>query len=216
MSIGVSQQSLPGLAARPATRPTRRMPTTNGLSDLTVILGPMKSGKSLELISLLSPLAYSDVTHRVYQSARHQRDDKVTSRSGSSLLTTKTLTLEPLLDDDVDVVGVDEIHMFDVADVEVLGALIERGTRVVATGIDLDHRGELFAPVRALFELGPQVVTHRRAVCDVCREFRAVYTQVLDRGRAFTTRLAPSTPLPDDGTFSYEARCRSCFIFPTE
>ena len=85
---------------------------------------------------------------------------------------------------------------------------------VVATGIDLDHRGELFAPVRALFELGPQTVLHRRAVCDQCRQFNAVYTQVLAGGEPFTERLAPSTPLPDDGTFTYEARCRTCFVRP--
>ncbi len=33
-------------------------------------------------------------------------------------------------------------------------------------------------------------------------------------GEPFTERLAPSTPLPDDGTFTYEARCRTCFVRP--
>ena len=69
-------------------------------------------------------------------------------------------------------------------------------------------------PVRALFELGPQTVLHRRAVCDQCRQFNAVYTQVLAGGEPFTEQLAPSTPLPDDGTFTYEARCRTCFVRP--
>lgn len=187
--------------------------TVTGMS-LTVILGPMKSGKSLELISLLSPLQYTRVTHRVYQSDRHVRDVNVTSRSGGQLPTVKASSLTGALDADLDVVGVDEVHMFDVADIAIVKALLARGTRVVAAGIDLDHRGALFAPVRALFELAPDVVTYRRAVCDVCREFAATHTQVLTATGPFLTPLGRSEALPDDGTFSYESRCRVCFVGP--
>lgn len=181
-----------------------------------VVLGPMKSGKSLELISLLSPLQYTRVRHRIYQSARHVRDTGVTSRSGGVLTTTKTLSLAAALDEDLDVVAVDEVHMFDVADVEVVDRLLRRGTRVVVAGIDLDHRGELFAPVRALLELGPDAVTYRRAVCDVCRDFSATHTQVLRGGVPFLEHLGGSEALPDDGTFTYEARCRTCFVRPRD
>lgn len=181
-----------------------------------VVLGPMKSGKSLELISLLSPLQYTRVRHRIYQSARHVRDTGVTSRSGGVLTTTKTLSLAAALDEDLDVVAVDEVHMFDVADVEVVDRLLRRGTRVVVAGIDLDHRGELFAPVRALLELGPDAVTYRRAVCDVCRDFSATHTQVLCDGVPFLEHLGGSEALPDDGTFTYEARCRTCFVRPRD
>ena len=188
--------------------------------SLDVVLGPMKSGKSLELIRLLSPLQYTRVKHRVYQSARHVRDTGVTSRSGGVLTTTKTLALAEALDAELDLVAVDEVHMFDIADIDVVDQLLRRGTRVVVAGIDLDHRGELFAPVRALLELGPDAVTYRRAVCDVCRDFSATHTQVLRAGVPFLERLgAPgeesgSEALPDDGTFSYEARCRTCFVRP--
>lgn len=182
--------------------------------SLDLVLGPMKSGKSLELISLLSPLQYTRVRHRIYQSARHVRDTGVTSRSGGVLTTTKTMSLAAALEEDLDVVAVDEVHMFEVADVEVVDQLLRRGTRVVVAGIDLDHRGELFAPVRALLELGPDAVTYRRAVCDVCRDFSATHTQVLRAGVPFLDHLGGSEALPDDGTFTYEARCRTCFVRP--
>ncbi|RKR90395.1 thymidine kinase [Micromonospora pisi] len=182
--------------------------------DLTVILGPMKSGKSLELVSLLSPLQYTNVRHRVYQSARHVRDIGVVSRSGAALATVKTTSLAAALDEEVDVVGIDEVHMFTVEDMAVVRVLLQRGTRVVAAGIDLDHRGEMFAPVRALLELGPATVTYRRAVCDICRDFTAVYTQVLEHGEPMVRVLPPSTALPDDGTYTYEARCRDCAVLP--
>jgi thymidine kinase len=182
--------------------------------DLTVILGPMKSGKSLELVSLLSPLQYTDARHRVFQSARHVRDAGVVSRSGAALATVKATSLASALDEELDVVGIDEVHMFNLADMDVVRQLLVRGTRVVAAGIDLDHRGELFAPVRALLELGPAAVTYRRAVCDCCRSFSAVYTQVLEHGRPMIRELPPSTALPDDGTYTYEARCRICVVLP--
>ena len=184
--------------------------------DLTVIIGPMKSGKSLELISLLSPLQYTRVAHRVYQSARHVRDTGVVARSGGALTTTKVTSLASALDEPVEVVGIDEVHMFSSPDdVDVVAELLARGTRVVAAGIDLDHRGEMFAPVRGLLELGPAVVTYRRAVCDVCKEFSATHTQVLAADEPYLTRLGDgSEALPDDGTFTYEARCRKCFRGP--
>lgn len=197
--------------ARPAVQ-------SGSKGTLDVVLGPMKSGKSLELISLLSPLQFTRVRHRIYQSARHVRDTGVTSRSGGVLTTTKALSLAVALEEDLDVVAVDEVHMFDVADIEVVDRLLARGTRVVVAGIDLDHRGELFAPVRALLELGPDAVSYRRAVCDVCRDFSATHTQVLRSGVPFLDHLgdsAGSEALPDDGTFTYEARCRTCFVRPS-
>ncbi|MEV4282956.1 thymidine kinase [Actinoplanes xinjiangensis] len=182
--------------------------------DLTVILGPMKGGKSLEMISLLSPLQYAGIPHRVFQSARHGRDTAVTSRSGGSLQTVKVHTLAGAADDGVEVIGVDEIHMFTVDDIAFLGAAVRSGVKVVVAGIDLDHRGQLFAPVRALFELAPAEVIYRRAVCDVCRSLDATHTQVLENGKPMIRELAPSTALPDDGTYTYEARCRRCVVLP--
>ncbi len=192
----------------------RIAPGTVTRVELTVVLGPMKSGKSLELISLLSPLQYTRMTHRVYQSARHVRDTDVISRSGGALRTTKVTDLRAALLEPFEVIGVDEIHMFSLGDIVVVKQLLARGTRVIAAGIDLDHRGELFAPVKALFELGPDTVIYRRAVCDICLEFTATHTQVLADGVPFTTQLNRSEALPDDGTFTYESRCRSCFIYP--
>jgi thymidine kinase len=174
----------------------------------------MKGGKSLEMISLLSPLQHAGVPHRVYQSSRHGRDLAVTSRAGGTLQTVKATTLAGAASAGLEVIGVDEIHMFTVADVKELGAAVRNGVKVVAAGIDLDHRGRLFDPVRALFELAPERVIYRRAVCDVCRALDATHTQVLEDGKPFIRELAPSTPLPDDGTYTYEARCRRCVVLP--
>lgn len=180
--------------------------------DLTLIAGPMKSGKSLELIAQLSPLRYSNISHAIYQSARHVRDEGVVSRSGGALTTTKVNSLRGALGHEVEVVGVDEVHMFTGDDVAVVAELLVRGTRVVAAGLDLDHLGRLFPPIAGLLELGPAQVLYRRAVCEVCRKFNATHTQVLCAGEPYLP--AQVGAMPDDGTFTYEPRCRSCFVWP--
>ena len=182
--------------------------------ELSLVLGPMKSGKSLELIAQMAPLAYSRLNCAVVQSARHVRDDHIVSRTGASVSTVKLDMLEPLLHTTEDVVAIDEVHMFSPTDVRVVEELVLRGTRVLACGIDLDHRGELFATVRALLELGPTDVRYRRAVCDRCQDLHAAFTQVLNDGVPFLASLGTSEPLPDDGTFTYEALCRRCFVLP--
>ncbi|WP_418274933.1 thymidine kinase [Isoptericola jiangsuensis] len=182
--------------------------------ELSLVLGPMKSGKSLDLIAQVAPLAYSRLTCAVVQSARHVRDARIVSRTGASVPTMKLDTLEPLLHTEEDVVAIDEVHMFTPTDVRVVEELVLRGTRVLACGIDLDHRGELFATIRALLELGPSEVRYRRAVCDRCQDLNAAFTQVLAAGIPFLEPLGASEPLPDDGTFTYEALCRRCFVLP--
>ena len=182
--------------------------------ELSLVLGPMKSGKSLDLIAQVAPLAYSRLSCAVVQSARHVRDARIVSRTGASLPTLKLETLEPLLHTTEDVVAIDEVHMFTPADVRVVEELVLRGTKVLACGIDLDHRGELFATIRALLELGPTDVRYRRAVCDRCQDLHAAFTQVLCDGVPFLEPLGASEPIPDDGTFTYEALCRRCCVLP--
>lgn len=180
--------------------------------SLTVILGPMKSGKSLEIIKQISPLEHTRTTHSVYQSTRHERDKALVSRSGASIPAKKVDGLRSILDDPAEVIAIDEIHLFTPTDIQVIRELLDQDRRTLyVAGLDLDVRGELFDSVKALMELGPDVVVHKKAVCDVCQAYNAVYTQVMRDGQPVTE--GPKS-VPDDGTgsFDYEARCRQCFV----
>ena len=179
--------------------------------DLTLILGPMKSGKSFDLISHFAPLQYTDLRFALFQSSRNVRDETVWSRSGAGLAARKVANLRSLLREDLEVVGVDEIHMFSAKDVAILKTLLNQGTRVVASGLDMDYRGKMFGVVRKLLELGPAEVRYKRAVCEVCRQPEAIYTQVL-RGKEPVVEGIPSV-IPEDGTYSYMPVCRGCFFF---
>jgi len=178
--------------------------------DLTLILGPMKSGKSFDLISYFAPLKYTDIPHVLYQSNRNVRDEHISSRNGVIIEAKKVGALADALDKNFSVVGIDELHMFDPKEVAVVAELLNRGVKVVAAGLDLDYKGKMFDIVKGLLELGPKEVKYKRAVCELCRQPAAVYSQVFNKGVPLTGGMPPV--IPDDGTFTYQPVCRNCFV----
>ncbi|MFA5061904.1 MAG: thymidine kinase [Patescibacteria group bacterium] len=178
--------------------------------DLTLILGPMKSGKSFDLISYFAPLKYTDIPHGLFQSARNLRDEHICSRNGVVIEAKKVQSLAEILDSDLKVVGIDELHMFQPEDAGVIDKLLRKGVKVVASGLDTDYRGKMFDIIRAFLELGPREVKYKRAVCEICKQPIATYSQVLNKGVPITEGM-PSV-LPDDGTFTYVPVCRNCFV----
>jgi len=177
---------------------------------LKLILGPMKSGKSFELISHFAPLKYTNIPYALYQSSRNVRDESVWSRNGLQLKARKVQDLSEALNSGFEIVGIDEAHMFGESIAEEVKALLERGTQVIVTGLDKDYKGELFLPIKKLIELGPSEVVFKRAVCESCKDPNAVYTQVLHKGVPIKGGL-PSV-LPEDGTYEYKVACRKCFV----
>lgn len=187
---------------------------TNKISmDLTLILGPMKSGKSFDLISHFAPLQYADISHVLYQSVRNVRDEKIFSRNGVGIEARKIKSLHEALDHDFSVVGIDEVHMFEPDDVKAISVLLKRGVKVISAGLDMDYKGELFEVVRRLFELAPKEVKYKRSVCEVCHKFSGAYTQVYHNNAPITDGF-PSV-IPEDGTFTYKPVCHHCFVAAT-
>lgn len=180
--------------------------------ELTLILGPMKSGKSYDLISYFAPLKYTTIPHVLYQSQRNVRDEQVTSRNGVALAAQKISDLREALTGDWRVVGIDETHMFPASSVEIVEELLKRGVKVIVSGLDLDYRGHMFEVIKGLLELGPKEVRYKRAVCELCKNPEAIYTQVLKMGEPIVADLPPV--LPDDGTYTYMTTCRNCFVRP--
>ena len=154
--------------------------------DLTLILGPMKSGKSFDLISYFAPLKYTDIPHILYQSSRNVRDEHISSRNGVIIESKKVSSLAEALDKNFAVVGIDELHMFDPSDVQVVAALLNKGVKVIGAGLDIDYQGKMFDIIRGLLELGPKEVRYKRSVCELCRQPNAVYSQVFSKGVPLT------------------------------
>jgi len=178
--------------------------------DFTLILGPMKSGKTLDLISRVSPLKYTPIKFELIQPKRNVRDEEIKSRAGAVLSGRKVASLAELLNDDIEIICIDELHMFQASDAAVLNNLLKRGVKIIASGLDMDYKGKLFEIIARVLELGPQEIIYKRAVCENCFNFNAIFTQICRGDKPVVDGLPPV--VPDDGTYTYKAVCRSCFI----
>lgn len=177
--------------------------------SLHLILGPMKSGKSLELIATISPFQYTKKKLEVIQPLKNVRDKKLRSRIGVSIDAQKVKSLR-LLDVDADVIGIDEIHMFHEDDADKINQWISSGKEVYASGLDLDYSARLIPIIKRLYELQPETIVYKKSVCDTCGTFNARFSSIIFEGKAIKEGL-PSV-VPDDGTYLYQASCRECFL----
>ena len=102
---------------------------------------------------------------------------------------------------DADVLGLDELHFFDTDIADACRQLADRGTRVIAAGVDYDERGELFAATARLLDIADDV-TRLTARCTVCGGV-ARYTQRM---------VADDARIVVGGAEAYEPRCAKCFL----
>ncbi|MCX6808540.1 MAG: thymidine kinase [Candidatus Berkelbacteria bacterium] len=190
---------------------------------LTLILGPMCSGKSLDLIHFFSKLNYTDRSFKIIQPSANIRDENLQTRQGASLPSIKINSLSEIEKFAmVEYLGLDEVHMFETTTIrearrslKPILRLLNRGVKIFVSGLDLNYQGKMFNIVQALFELGPNEVKMKNSVCVKCQNMDAAYSQVLNqKGKPITRNLPPI--LPDDGTYLYEPRCRRCFVRPSD
>lgn len=185
---------------------------------LEVIVGPMFSGKSEELIRRLTRALIARQRVAVFKPALDARyhADFVASHSGRQLEAVAVsgtaeararlagegalLSAAPELPE---VVGFDEAQFFDAGLVPLALELADRGVRVVLAGLDLDFRGEPFGVMPDLLARA-ESVEKLSAICVVCGA-PATRTQRLISGRPARV----SDPVVMVGAAErYEARCR--------
>jgi thymidine kinase len=187
---------------------------------LTVICGPMFSGKSRELIRLMHIAEIAGQRTAMFKpriDTRYSHSD-VSSHDGirKGALTVDTareaLSILVRADPMPAVVGIDEGQFFDRGLPEVCLWLVDQGRRVVVAGLDRNFRGEPFGSIPELLACADEVLK-LRAVCMRCKDPRV--TAVLPQ------RLIDGRPAPYDspevmvgGAECYEARCLDCHEVP--
>ena len=170
----------------------------------------MFSGKSEELIRRLRRAEIAGIKSLIVKPAVDDRFDvgHVVSHAGARMrAVTADSSSEVLrLSAGYDAVGIDEVQFFDDGIIEAINAIIARGTRVVAAGLDQDFRAQPFGAMPQLLAIA-EFVDKLEAVCHRCGG-PATRTQ----------RLLDGHPAPFDGETvqigaldSYEARCRACY-----
>lgn len=189
--------------------------TKNTNGKLEVICGSMFSGKTEVLMLRLrrAELAKQNVItikHKIDNRSSYscivshngiKREAQPISGCHEGMVILKSLINEP-----VDVVGIDEIQFFPQEAIPIINEMIHNGKRVIVAGLDIDFRGEPFGIVPTLMAIADEVVK-LRAICMVCGN-EANNSQRLIDGKP--ARYADDTILVG-GQESYEARCRNCF-----
>ena len=179
---------------------------------LEVVCGSMFSGKSEELIRRLRRAEIAQQKVLVFKHSLDNRKtiDYIVSHNGNKLkafaLSSATEILE-LIDDDVSVIGIDEVQFFSNDIVNTIHTLINNGKRVIAAGLDLDFRGVPFGSIPLLMAIADNT-TKLKAVCIKCGD-NAHFTQRLINDQP--AKYNDPVILVGAEEF-YQARCRNCFI----
>ena len=185
---------------------------------LEVIIGPMFSGKTTELIRLVEREVYARRKAAIFKPSFDTRYSakQVASHNGLryqaySVEATKVGVnkIARLADTErLDVIGVDEVNFFPEA---IVGVLDSQATRkkVIACGLNLNFKAEPFASTMELAARADRV-RYLSAVCVRCGA-EATRTQRLIGGKPAPKN---SPVIAVGGKEMYEPRCRDCYEVP--
>ena len=181
--------------------------------SLEVICGPMFSGKSEELIRRLRRAQIAKLN---VLTCKHSLDDRFTieciiSHDGNKLEAEAIEDVNEILklglDNEIDLIGIDEVQWFDSHIVDVICELIEQGKRVIVAGYELDFRGIPTGSMPILLSIADKV-TKLPAICTQCGQ-----------DATLTQRLVNNQPAKYNdplilvgGSENYQARCRDCHV----
>jgi thymidine kinase len=176
---------------------------------LEVIVGCMSAGKSSELIRRIERARLAYLPTIIVRPATDTRSkaNHVESRNG---LASKAVVIEDPKDiltyaAHALVVGLDECQFFSEELIPVVKTLLRQKKKIIASGLDLDYRGEPFGTLPTLMAMADRV-DKLLAVCRKCGSDFACRTQ----------RMVHSEEQILVGDAQYEARCIHCFEPPGE
>jgi len=177
---------------------------------LHVIAGCMSSGKTGELIRLLSRHAVVGDTVVIYKHAVDSRDGtKARSRLGTEMEARVVGSAEEIDADGCRVVAIEEAQFFGDELVAVVRRLLREGNLVYATGLNQDFRGEPFGAMPELLAFADEI----SLLTAICQKCHGIGTR--------TQRIIDGQPAPWDsplifvgGADYYEARCPDCHEVP--
>jgi len=186
---------------------------------LEVITGPMFAGKTSELIKRIERQIFAKRKAALFKPSIDNRysEDKVVAHNGLSyeafvIPTTEEgvkMIYQKTKKEEFEVIGIDEVQFFPMSIVEILNKLADEGIYVIASGLNLDFKGDAFEVTKELLAMADNII-YLTAICSVC-----------GREATRTQRLINGKPAPRDsprilvgGMEAYEARCRKHHIVP--
>ena len=170
---------------------------------LRVILGPMFSGKTSELISIYRHNQIAQIPTLVVNYIEDTRYDaeKLSTHDGLMIPCTRLKHLGPVfkLTRTFDAIIINEGQFFDDL-YEVVKGLLKLRKTIYVCGLDGDYQQKKFGQVLDIIPLADEV-EKRKALCALCRDGTEA---------AFTRRLTNETEQKVIGSENYIPVCRGC------
>lgn len=171
---------------------------------IEVVCGPMFSGKTEELIRRLRRAVYARQKVEIFKPKLDTRyaDIEIVSHSKQRLTARpvqEASEILKLVEDAVEVVGIDEGQFLGPSLVNTCQRLANDGKRVIVAGLDQDFRGVPFEPMPNLLAIA-EFVTKTLAICMVCGNPAGRSQRMIRESERVVLGAADS----------YEARCRKC------
>lgn len=183
-----------------------------GHGSVTAIVGSMYSGKSTRL---LEGVRRADLGRRSFVLVKPQTDDRyasdhVVSHDKSSFPCEVVPNAQEIVHvgAQAERVFIEEGQFFDDELPDIVDLFAGWGRDVTVAGLDLDFRGEPF-DIMSRIVMGADHVIKLQAICDVCGEDACRSQRIVD-GEPVTH----GDVIEVGGVEAYEARCRSCFVYP--
>lgn len=184
--------------------------------SLHVITGPMRAGKTLDLIESVRRSRANRIKTLVFthKLAARVHGKRLMSRTGAVVRATPVESAEDIIQAAKDakpgsVIIIDEAHFFNLDDAERIVSSLARRFGLLVAGLDTDFRGESFPSVAYLIAAADSV-TRLTATCARCGA-PATRTQRLINGEPAPWTSPVIMPGGDD---MYEPRCVACHEAP--
>lgn len=164
--------------------------------SLTIIIGPMYSGKTTELMRRLLQFYDTSIHEKrrvlVINSILDTRDEKISSHCSNFHLSEdftylKSSDLSSLNTSSFDIIGIDESQFFDGLTTFVY-ALVEAGKHVYCAGLSGSYQKREIGEVCRLIPLADEIV-HLKSICYFCNQKASKTNSLKSSNASFTLRV---------------------------
>jgi len=127
--------------------------------------GPMYSGKTMALHYRLMPLEHMEHKFVFIRPTSDRRPARTAPYESVFIEDNNPAQILSVVSDEHLLVAIDEIEFFGEGIIETVGALVRKGRNVVASGLDLNFRGEPFGQMAGLMAIADEVMKCKKAIC---------------------------------------------------
>ena len=187
------------------------MQNSNLTNNLELIIGPVCSGKSAELIRRIDRYTIAGYSVLLAKPEVDTRSIYVESRNGSKMTSLSLkkasdifdyiLDISLDIDKPLDIIAFDEAQFFPEL-YDSVKELLNYKYKVMISALDSDFNGDPFGDITKLVTLSDSVIK-MTSVCMSCRNDNAIFSQKLKKG---------GSQIEIGNLELYEPRCLNCFI----